>query len=683
MAPRKKDQPHIISVGLLEPLCELEPLPEHERVNGKKWRRKWTITPPTKEHAEQLVWRPILCGGADEGEEGRKHYHHIECIPCHCRPSPHYWALKSDAFEIGCGGGRGSGKSESLLAFFMKGDPASPDERVRATYLNHPKYKFLVLRKNADDLRDFFGRAKQFFSHFGGSPTEQPMKITFPSGAYGVFDHLANEKAYEDYQGHEYARIGVEEIGLIPDESLYLKVLMGCRTPDPAMREQAMVTFNPGGPGARWIRDRFVKMRHPDGRPVKRYDSSQVGEVYTEPYSGRTRVFVFSRVEDNPYKMAQGYDKTLDMLKFSNEAQWRRWRHGEFDAIDGQFFESLRRERRPNEPEEALHVVKDGSMALEPWWPRAIGVDWGFSHSSAVVWGCWSPKGQLHAYREMNVKRMGTVELGAEIARKSIKDLEGQPGRHINLYLSHDAFHRDDLAPTEAEQIAKGISEVFGRNSAFVYAPLFDEETLPTSEAVKLIEKRRRETGGRTLITIQRAAKNSIAGWNLIRELLRWWPLHKPGEFSQEKARELLVRSGQAAFRAYMEQFDTAASEVLPKLLVWDCCPSLLDGLDTAIEDPSNSEKVLKQDGDDSIDALQYLVSMFKFREADVPFDVALDERLERLKVDVPGISTGALIRASNQFEHEHNQSPGYLRVPRAAGPTRRAMLNSQSGRVN
>ncbi len=137
---------------------------------------------------------------------------------------------------------------------------------------------------------------------FGGEMTENPMGVRFPSGAWGIFDHLADSDAYEKYQGQEFTRIVVEEAGQIPEEDLYLKILMSCRSANPDLTWQTMLTFNPGGPGAQWISARFVKLKYPDGRAVN------PGEVYTEPHTGRTRVFIFSRVDDNPVLLARGYD---------------------------------------------------------------------------------------------------------------------------------------------------------------------------------------------------------------------------------------------------------------------------------------------------------------------------------------------------------------------------------------
>jgi hypothetical protein len=564
----------------------------------------WTHTPPKLEHfqgAVEIPWSPIWCAGYDVDSEGKKHYHHIEAIPCHCPPGPQIVALASNAFEVALGGGRGSAKTATTFGFLVKGNDRVNLENPRpvdVSYLHSKHYKFLVLRRNAKDLKEYLERAKQFFGPFGGDVTESPMGVRFPhSGAWGIFDHLADADAYEKYQGQEFARIVVEEAGQIPEEELYLKILMSCRSPHADLIPQVMLTFNPGGPGARWNNARFVKIRKEDGALV------QPGETYVEPLTGRSRVFIFSRVDDNPLLLSRGYDTQLDLLKNTQPTLYRRWRLGDFDAIEGQYFESFREKRMPNEPPEALHVIEPIHLAAH--WPRAIGMDWGYSHNSGVVWGCWHPKEQLHIYREFVVSRMSTVEIGAEIAKKSLADLEQMPDPHLTLYLSHDAFHRDNASASEAEQIAAGINLVIGKNAAFVLSPDQEEEFLEDKVAWDSVLRRQRELESKTHITIVNAGNQKRkAGFNLMRELMRWWPIANDNtKLSDEALKKILLEQGALAWYEAKQRGERQRNETLPKFQVWSCCPKLVAGIVGAVEKEDDTEDVEKQDGDDILDA--------------------------------------------------------------------------------
>ena len=157
-----------------------------------------------------------VCGGNDFD----RHFHHFENIPCGCEPGPQMKTLLlgDRVDELAHGGGRGSAKSECGFALSIRGNPGVPNPTgVDVSYINHPKYRFLVLRKNSKDLEDCFRRAREFYASFGGVPTESPsMRIKFPSGAEGIFDHMQDESAYEKYQGQEFQFIWAEEITQIP-----------------------------------------------------------------------------------------------------------------------------------------------------------------------------------------------------------------------------------------------------------------------------------------------------------------------------------------------------------------------------------------------------------------------------------------------------------------------------------
>ena len=631
---------------------------------------EWFYRPPSAEFQKHIAWRPIWCGGYDLDADGKKVYHHFSFNGCRCKPGPQILASWAPAKEVALGGSRGSSKSESLLEFLVRGDPyLEAKDPYYASYLNCPDYKFLVLRKNSKDLKDFFERAKKFLGYFGGAPTESPtMGFKFPSGAWGILDHIADDDAYEKYQGQEFTRIAWEEATQCPDEERYMKVLMSCRSSDEKLREQIMLTANPGGRGQRWFSSRFVKLRNEDGTPVQR------GQVYTEPLTGRTRVFIFSTVEDNPYQMRKGYDKSLDQIQNTDPTLYRQWRFGDFDIVAGQYFEAFRSKRIPGEPENALHVIPP--IKLASYWPRAIGLDWGYSHPSAVTWGCWTTKRQLQIYREYKVSRMSTVQLGAEIAKKSLADLEALPSHHMNLYLSHDAFHRTDDTSTEAEQIARGIGEVLGRDAAFVFWFTQEEAELEDNRAWDSLKRRQKELANRTHITIIRANNARKAGWNLIRDYLRWVPLTRREEFNEDYAKELLLTRGVMAWSEYKKRCEETEDRTLPVLQIWETCPELISGIESAVEDDHDREDVLKQDGDDLCDCLRHLAVMFPYSQAEVPRNIYLEDRLRQLKTSDPMIDFHSLVMSSSIIgaEYDSRNSGGTgLSIPRIAGSRRRA----------
>ena len=134
----------------------------------------------------------------------------------------------------------------------------------------------------------------------------------FPSGAKIILGHLKDDGAYAKYQGHEYQRMLIEEITHIPSEELYLKLLASCRSTVPGLRARLFATTNPGEIGHKWVKKRFVDVAAP-------------GTEFTDPVTGRTRMFIQSRVEDNPTLMEAdpNYVKFLDGLPDGLREQWR------------------------------------------------------------------------------------------------------------------------------------------------------------------------------------------------------------------------------------------------------------------------------------------------------------------------------------------------------------------------
>lgn len=629
-----------------------------EMRDGKPY---YTFTPYTGEEAKQEKWGPVYCAGYDTDEQGKKHYHHLERIPCHCIPGPQYRALFNptfeNAFEVALLGGRGSSKTEVTFGFLARGNliPAG-SEKTDISYINNKNYSFLVLRKNAKDLKSYKRRAAHFFGILGGVMTEDG--VQFPSGAWGIFDHLADADAWEKYQGQEFTRIVVEEANQIPDLEDYMKVLMSCRTPDPHMKEQMLLTLNPGGRGHRWSAERFYKQRKANGKVIRD------GEVFVDPtiddFRHARRVYIRSTVEDNPYFMAKGYDKQLDLLKTARPTLWKRWRHGDMDVADNQFFEEFRAKLLtdgdvPLEAPNACHVCKP--RQLLPHWPRALSLDWGYSHKSAAVWTCWTPQKQLHVYRELGVSKVGTVELGARLAEASFGDLRGLPGHHMTLYLSPDAFARTDEGLSEAEGIAQGIAMILGENAAFVLSPNEAEDILEDKEAWTSVYRRQRQSLDKTNITIVRADNARKAGWARIHEYLRWWSIVPDNQkYDEEVGRRILMTEGARSWHEYKSQCDEKAAETLPVLQIWETCTNVIDGIQSAEANERDTEDVLKQDGDDFIDSVRYNTSGFTFREAMVPREIHVAEHVKMLKESMPGLSAQSLIMAAQFAERQHGQ---------------------------
>lgn len=619
----------------------------------------------------QVAWRPVWCAGSEIGEDGVKRFHHFASVQCKCPPGPQIQALWADADEVALLGGRGSAKSEATFGFLLKGNFKPTGHPCDVTYVNHPDYRFLVLRSTSEDLEEYFTRFKQIAEPMGGHFTENPRRCKFPSGAEGLFFHMGDD-TWRKAQGRSFVRIVMEEATHV-GEKVLIEFIKANRTKhERHMKCQIMLTANPNGPGLAWVNARY---RYPMGGSVPLPSN----KVYTCPYTGRTRVYIHSTADDNPYFL-QGnasYIKALDSLKTHDETEYRRMRLGDFDCVESAFFGGFRKQRRPAEPENALHVVEPFNLA--PWWPRAIGLDWGYSHPAGAVFGCWTPQGQLVLYREMKVSKMTPKEVGAELARKAFKDLEGLPSKHMMVYLSHDAFHRENGPTSEADQIAEGIGEVLGADAAFVYAPNEDEKTLAPEAAWESVRQRQASVGNKVVLTLVPAGGGNKRrmGYNLMRDYMRWTPLVEK-QFDEQYAAMLMQREGALAYARYKIECDKAAQEKLPVLQIFNTLPHLIQEIEAMQEDPKNTEQPLKQDGDDLCDGAVHVIANFRRTEEDVPRDVQIQMKMQSLH---PSVNGTAKVMAARHWEAElGRENTGAFNLPRVAGPTRRHWM---AGRVN
>lgn len=247
------------------------------------------------------------------------------------------------AFEILYGGSRGGGKTDAGQGWLLYDH-------------EHPKYRALVIREHADDLRDWIDRARYFYAGIA-EVVGNPAEVRFYKGGVIRTGHLKDAKAYTKYQGQEYHRILLEELTHIPREEDYKKLIASCRSTIPELRPQVMANCNPDGPGFEWVRKRW-RLQGIPREPIWTKD----------PDTGLSRVFVPARLQDNPTLMTNdpNYQKMLNGLP---DGLREAWRDGSWDdpQIEGAYYtlalNQARREGRiklvPHDPSLKVHTVWD------------------------------------------------------------------------------------------------------------------------------------------------------------------------------------------------------------------------------------------------------------------------------------------------------------------------------------
>ena len=218
--------------------------------------------------------------------------------------------LASSAREVLSYGGRGSGKSASLMA-------------APLYYIHEPDFVCVIIRKNSIDLKSFLDEATPFYEDFGGKAFGKPREFRFPSGAKIYSSHLDGEKGFEKIRGFNASMILLEEASQIEVEHLYLKVLSSLRSTNTSIIPQIFITTNTDGPGAKWIYERFVKDR-------------EKGVQFS--VNGSTRISHFSNIYDNPYLLKdKEYVSYLENLEGELKEQWLKGKFV-FGAKEGAVF---------------------------------------------------------------------------------------------------------------------------------------------------------------------------------------------------------------------------------------------------------------------------------------------------------------------------------------------------------
>lgn len=338
--------------------------------------------------------------------------------------------------ELLYGGQRGGGKTDAGMIWVGNRRWKDADGNWRPAY-EHPRYRALVIRKNADDLSDWTERFR--FMYPNAKIGYQPAVIRFPSGAIIRTGHLKDEQSYTKYQGHEYHSVLIEELTQISTEKRYVQLISSCRSTIPELRPQVFNTTNPGGLGHTWVKERFVEPAPPF-------------TVFSDE-DGNTRIYIPAGIEDNPTLMRTDpdYVKQLDAIKRVDPDLYKAWRLGSWDVVAGQVFREFSYD---------WHVSDQFDFSLEVC-ERLITFDWGFAHNAVAHWIALSPENaqgfrRAYIYRELAQNRTNPEEWAKLINRyTSVEPVKG-------IVLPHDCFAQKHSKVTIASVFSRDIKQPNG-----------------------------------------------------------------------------------------------------------------------------------------------------------------------------------------------------------------------------
>jgi hypothetical protein len=236
--------------------------------------------------------------------------------------SPQERFLRSTVREVGYGGQAGGGKSFGLVldALYQVGKPGYNAIIFRRTYKQ---------LSGADGLIEL---SHQVYPMLGGEYLKGERLWTFRDYPGTIrFAHLEHEDDVHNYEGHQYAWIGFDELQTFTERQ-YLYMFSRNRASNPDIQPYTRSTFMPGDIGHFWVKSRFIK---PDirNRPrwFKRVNGLDAEVGGDDPYAIQ-RMFIPARLEDNPYLWQGGvgeYEKGLYQLE---AVEFRRKRKGDWEV---------------------------------------------------------------------------------------------------------------------------------------------------------------------------------------------------------------------------------------------------------------------------------------------------------------------------------------------------------------
>lgn len=279
------------------------------------------------------------------------------------KPSPKQLAfLAFDGLEAFYGGAAGGGKSDALLMAALQ-------------YVDVPNYSAVLFRRSYTDLAlpgALMDRAHEWLADAIKRKEVRWDREThtfhFPSGATIAFGYISAPRDMYRYQSAEFQYIAFDEIAEWPDDEAYKFLFSRLRKThaiDVPLRVRC--ASNPIGPGAVWVRRRFLENNPP---------ASGEGQ----------RIYVPANFEDNPYLEKESYLRSLRELPESTQ---RRLIEGSWEEIDDAAFPDFK---------PGIHVIPPISP---PWdWRRWEAMDFGVTNPTAWYAAALSPQGHTIIYGE-------------------------------------------------------------------------------------------------------------------------------------------------------------------------------------------------------------------------------------------------------------------------------------------
>lgn len=364
---------------------------------------------------------------------------------------------KPDTSVVGLGGARGPGKSW-----------ASGTAGV-LTCLKYNNVVVLLLRRGtAAVIRNYKTQIMALLSDMrlpdAAQWVERDRKFRFlRTGSEILLGYLDSDRDYEQYQGVEYTRIGLEEASQhLAERWDFLSASL--RTTNLKCQPLRWITTNPGGVGHQWVKERFVN----------------------EETRWPGHVWIPCTIWSNPATLIKNPYYIRNVLGPLPAWKRQQWLHGDWDAIAGNYFDV------------PPFIITEVEVPRHAQWYG--GVDWGRAAPFAVLW--------CVTWREM-VARPGRTDYGTRDRMHVVAEVYER-----GLALDEQAMRVKAMERTLEGMYGVGSRDIIYYADWSVDAPMEGE-----AEEQGRTKARVWRDNGFDVIGAKRTSVT--AGWELLRLLMR------------------------------------------------------------------------------------------------------------------------------------------------------------------
>jgi hypothetical protein len=335
-------------------------------------------------------------------------------------------------FEVVYGGARGGGKTDAAIGDFA----------LHAKEWG-PWACGLFIRRTLIALLPTIERAKQIYKPLGAMWQEQKSRFVWPNGAMLYFRYLDRDDDADNYQGHSYTRVYVEELTQFPSPVPLDKLRATLRSTH-GVPTGYRATCNPGGPGHTWVKARYI-----DNGAY-----TVVRESFVNPFDGSTittgRVFIPARLSDNPELLRNDPRYVANLFQAGSQALVKAWLEGDWNVVEGAFFDNWT----------GRNIIQP--FAVPETWLRFRSFDWGYAAPFSCGW--WTvvgddmrgmPRGALLRYREWYGARSPNVGLRMTTSEVAQGILQRDQGETFTYSVADPSIFSEDGGPARSEIFAQ------------------------------------------------------------------------------------------------------------------------------------------------------------------------------------------------------------------------------------